>query len=200
MSWFTSRVSYFQNFKYLQRIQFNNYFRFGEGPSPEEILTGIVFNETKIVFKSGYGKYLKVEKDGVITGRSEAIGSQEQFDPVWENGKMALLCANGCFMAIDPEDDALVALKKKAGDNEVLQIRACSVREVVIDDRAAEEKEEDLSQVEINYVRKFQKFQDKKLKVTTEDKLVLEGAKKEGTLHESLLDRRSKMKADRYCK
>lgn len=28
----------------------------------------------------------------------------------------------------------------------------------------------------------------------------LERAKNEGSLHETLLDRRSKMKADRYCK
>ena len=194
----SSRVR-FLAFSYLKHFK-NILFRHGEGPAPEEIFTAIIINDSKVVFKSGYNKYLKVEKDGVITGRSEAIGSQEQFDPVWENGRMALLSANGCFMAIDPEDDALVALKKKVGEHEVCQIRACSTREVVIDDRAAEEKEEDLAQVEINYVRKFQKFQDKKLRVATEDKMMLEKSKKEGNLHETLMDRRSKMKADRYCK
>lgn len=48
--------------------------------------------------------------------------------------------------------------------------------------------------------KKFQKFQDKKLRVNTEDKTTLKNARDEGTLHEALLDRRSKMKADRYCK
>lgn len=58
----------------------------GDPPAPEEIFTAIAINEKQIVFKSGYGRYLKVEKDGVITGRSEAIGALEQFEPVFQVG------------------------------------------------------------------------------------------------------------------
>lgn len=50
------------------------------------------------------------------------------------------------------------------------------------------------------YRRKFQKFQDKKLRINKDDRSQLEAAKTQGVLHETLLDRRSKMKADRYCK
>lgn len=56
----------------------------GDGPAPEEIFTAIQINERHVAFKSGYGKYLKVEKDGVITGRSEAVGGMEQFEPVFQ--------------------------------------------------------------------------------------------------------------------
>jgi protein FRG1 len=38
------------------------------------------------------------------------------------------------------------------------------------------------------------------MRINTESRDTLKAAKKEGALHEALLDRRSKMKADRYCK
>ena len=63
-----------------------------------------------------------------------------------------------------------------------------------------EEIGDDLRNVEINYVKKFQKFQDKKMKLSKEDAGELKEAKDAGILHEKLLDRREKMKADRYCK
>lgn len=52
----------------------------------------------------------------------------------------------------------------------------------------------------MNFSKKFQKFQDKKMKLCTENANNLKRAKEEGYLHEAMLDRRSKMKADRYCK
>lgn len=125
----------------------------------------------------------------------------EQFEPVFDSGKMAILTANSCFLSVDPEDDALVAVRKQVGAEEILTVRSCNARELEeVDDVPVEEKEDDLGLVEINYVKKFQKFQDKKMKVSHEDKEELKKAKAEGLLHEALLDRRSKMKADRYCK
>lgn len=62
------------------------------------------------------------------------------------------------------------------------------------------EEKGSLKDVELNYVKKFQKFEDKRIRLCTEDLEAVEKAKEEGKLHESLLDRRSKMKADRYCK
>lgn len=56
----------------------------GDGPSPEEILTAIKVNESKIALKSGYGKYLGIDKNGVVTGRSDAVGSMEQWEPIFE--------------------------------------------------------------------------------------------------------------------
>lgn len=56
----------------------------GDGPDPEEIFTALRINDEHVAFKSGYGKYLKVEKDGVITGRSDAISALQQFEPVFE--------------------------------------------------------------------------------------------------------------------
>jgi protein FRG1 len=56
----------------------------GDGPDPEEILTAIKVNDTKIALKSGYGKFLSLEKDNTITGRAEAVGAMEQFEPIYQ--------------------------------------------------------------------------------------------------------------------
>ncbi|XP_044262761.1 protein FRG1 homolog [Tribolium madens] len=172
----------------------------GEGPSPEEVLTAVLIDERKVAFKSGYGKYLRVEKNGVVTGRSDAIGAMEQWEPVFQEGKLALQSYSDCFMSINDEDDAVVAVDKKAGPEHMVQVRSQTVKDVnPLKDVPAEEQG-DLQQVEINYVKKFQKFQDKRLRICKEDSSQLKKAKEEGTFHEALLDRRSKMKADRYCK
>lgn len=144
----------------------------GDGPDPEEIFTAFPINERKVSFKSGYGKYLRIEKDGMVTGRSEAVGSMEQWEPVFEvvfnnilastsiyvvmnfpmQGKdMALLSETGHFMSIDPEDDACVALHKKVGKQEICFVRTNAARDVVVDEQPKEEKG-DLNEVERNYV------------------------------------------------
>ncbi|KAM3956428.1 FSHD region gene 1 [Aphomia sociella] len=170
----------------------------GEGPSPEEIFTAFPAGENKFALKSGYGKYLGVTKDGVVIGRSDAVGPMEQWEPVWQDGKTAILSSLNKFMAVNSED-SVVAQSTAAGEQEYCSIRSNKSREenkVVI----PEEEQGDLTEVEVNYVKKFQKFQDKKLRVNEGSVSELKRAKLDGTLHETLLDRRSKMKADRYCK
>jgi len=172
----------------------------GEGPLPEEILTAVSVNDRKIALKSGYGKYIKVEKNGVVTGRSDAIGAMEQWEPVFQDGKMALQAYTECFLSIDPEEDTVVAVSRTASEEQIMQIRSQTVRAVNPNKDIPEEEQGNIKQIEINYVKKFQKFQDKRLRISKEDNQELEKAKTSGTLHETLLDRRSKMKADRYCK
>ncbi|XP_059489412.1 protein FRG1 [Neocloeon triangulifer] len=174
----------------------------GDGPSPEEVLTAIKVSETKIALKSGYGKYVGIDKNGVVTGRADAVGSMEQWEPIFQDGKLALLSANGCFVALT-DDDSLEANSKVAGPSEIIKIRVqLNDAEESSAAKAARlnEDEGDVSQVELNYVKKFQKFQDKKIKLFSGEKIDLVKAKDEGVFHETMLDRRSKMKADRYCK
>lgn len=171
----------------------------GEGPSPEEILTAFPISETKIALKSGYGKYLGVDKKGVVVGRSDAVGMIEQWEPIFQDNKLAILNSNDCFISVTDDDD-IICQKRTAGSSEFCTIRSITQKTQDPNKDIPKEEQGSLHDVEVNYVRKFQKFQDKKLKISKEDSSKLEKAKKEGTLHEALLDRRSKMKADRYCK
>ncbi|CAH1266927.1 FRG1 [Branchiostoma lanceolatum] len=171
----------------------------GEGPDPTEQLTAIVVSETKIALKSGYGKYLGVNSDGVVIGRAEAIGPREQWEPVFQEGKMALLAGNSCFVSCNDSGD-IVATTKTAGEGEMIKIRTNveKVKKQKVD--VPDEEKGSLKEAEVNYVKKFQSYQDRRLRINPEDRSKLKKAKEKGTLHESLLDRREKMKADRYCK
>jgi len=62
------------------------------------------------------------------------------------------------------------------------------------------EGEEELRNHEVSFVKKFQSFQDRNLRLSEEDTTKLKKARMQGTLHEEMLNRREKMKADRYCK
>ena len=179
----------------------------GETPDPEEILTAIKFSSTHIALKSGYNKYLSIDSKSRLTGRSDAIGSREQFEPVFQDSKLALLGSNGCFLSADEDNEELpyiIAKSLTAGPNEMIKIRNNIDPEVVRKEREAklkpEEEKGSLKEAEINYVKKFQSFQDKKLRINSDKTVCLKEAKDTGKLHEVLLDRRAKMKSDKFCK
>ncbi|XP_018028168.1 protein FRG1 homolog [Hyalella azteca] len=172
----------------------------GDGPHPEEVLTALPTGDIrKVAFKSGYGKYVGVDSKGRLIGRAEAIGPREMFTPVYQDGKAALLCSTECFVGIDDEDN-IVATNTTAGPLEMISIRSNTVRAKDKSDEMPAEEQGSLKDVEVNYVKKFQKFQDKKMRVNKDGYVELRDARDAGKLHETLLDRRAKMKADRYCK
>ncbi|KAK7489862.1 hypothetical protein BaRGS_00018884 [Batillaria attramentaria] len=171
----------------------------GEPPDPTEIFTAVKLSESKVAFKSGYGKYLSVDMERRVVGRSEAIGTREQFEPVFQEGKMALNGCNSCFVTCD-EDGDIVCSSSTAGPQEMIKIRSCVSREEDPKEKVPKEERGSIKEAEVNYVKKFQSFQDRRLRVNEGDVSHLKDARREGKLHEKLLDRREKMKADRYCK
>lgn len=127
---------------------------------------------------------------------------REHFEPVFEKGNLALSASNDKFIRFNDEGD-LVAMDDAATEANFVQIRSNGKRVLEKDKRQKElpvEEQGSIAETEINYVKKFQKFQDKKLRIHQGDVSELVDAKQAGALHEKLLDRREKMKSDRYCK
>ena len=71
----------------------------GEGPSPEEILTASRVSGSLVALKSGYDKYLSVQTDGKVVGRSDAISGREQWEPVFHDVRVTVNYAV-CMMYI----------------------------------------------------------------------------------------------------
>ncbi|KAK9708712.1 hypothetical protein K7432_009474 [Basidiobolus ranarum] len=149
-------------------------------------------------FKSSTGKYLSCDKVGVLSIDSEAVGPQESWTPILREDGVAFQNVHGKYLSIEESSGKL------RGDAE--DIRFCEVFRVKCQaavrrkDKVKSQTNQSSTEVEFHNIRRFQSWGLGRVKLSEDDVTELKKAKKEGNFSETLLDRRAKIKSDRYCK
>ncbi|KAG0202873.1 hypothetical protein BGX28_004749 [Mortierella sp. GBA30] len=167
----------------------------------------------RLTLKTFNGRYLSSDKFGIVSADSEAIGMQEEWTAIIKPGEEGGICLQshyGKFLSVDE-----VAAVEGRGSTTTtgFQIRAdsdvigyCETFQAKIQarNRKKAKKTTDVKiatkDYEFDQSRKFQTWNHGRVVVSNEDIGDLKKAKKEGRFSEALLDRREKLKSDRYCK
>eukprot|EP00048_Salpingoeca_helianthica_P016571 m.233049 g.233049 ORF g.233049 m.233049 type:complete len:270 (-) comp18958_c0_seq1:44-853(-) len=175
-------------------------------PSPEDLFSVVRVSDNRVAIKTAFGRYVSCDDHGTLTARQEAMGPRELWQPMWrdqENGALVLRSAGKGYLTSEPKAGVKARAEVQTLE-EATQLRVWSCAEQGKKKAKAEEMIEDkkgnLHEVEEDYAKRFQSFQGGRVQLSKDAVRELKSAKKEGNLHEALLDRREKMKADRYCK
>ncbi|KAF9125346.1 hypothetical protein BGW39_007453 [Mortierella sp. 14UC] len=176
------------------------------------LVVTMIPDSDRLTLKASNGKYLSSDKFGIVTAHTEAIGMQEEWTAVIkadeEEGGIAFQNHYGKFLSVDE-----VAGGPGSGAGGI-QIRAdaetigfCEVFRAKIQARFRKKAKKASGDVKIgtkdyefDQSRKFQTWNHGRVIVSNESAKELSKAKKEGRFSEALLDRREKLKSDRYCK
>ncbi|KAG0333671.1 hypothetical protein BG000_008978 [Podila horticola] len=164
----------------------------------------------RMTLKASNGRYLSSDKFGIVSADTEAIGMQEEWTAILkpeENGGIALQSHYGKFLSVDE------VAAERPGSSLGFQIRAdsevigfCELFQAKIQakyrKKAKKTKEVQIAtkDYEFEQSRKFQTWNHGRVIVSEQDVKELDKAKKQGRFSEALLDRREKVKSDRYCK
>ncbi|KAI0798019.1 FRG1-like family-domain-containing protein [Abortiporus biennis] len=155
---------------------------------------------------TGEGKFLSCDKHGLVSADREARGPQEEWTPVvFPDGMVAFQNVYEKYLSIDEVAGGQLALR---GDSEEVGFRErfwVKIQSKYQKEAHAEEKKRkegmsmDSNVDEASANKLYQAWGAGRSVVSVEDKKSLKKAKKEGRLAEALLDRRAKLKSDRFC-
>ncbi|KAG0242053.1 hypothetical protein BGX31_000678 [Mortierella sp. GBA43] len=168
----------------------------------------------RLTLKTYNGRYLSSDKHGVVSADSEAIGLLEEWTAVIrtdEEGGISFQNHYGKFLSID--EVAAAEGKKGSSSSSGFQVRADSdvigfgeIFQAKIQARFRKKVKKTnevriaTKDYELEQSRKFQTWNHGRVIVSQEDVGDLRKARKDGRMSEALLDRREKLKSDRYCK
>ncbi|KAK7054748.1 hypothetical protein VNI00_003211 [Paramarasmius palmivorus] len=158
---------------------------------------------------TGEGKFLSCDAHGIVSSDRDARGPQEEWTPViLPDGMVAFQNIYEKYLGIDEVAGGSIQLRgdsEEVGFNERFWVK---VQYKYKKEANEEKKKSSLKDSGMEGVTKIDETGTNKLYqawgagrsiTSAEDKKELKRAKKEGRLAEALLDRRSKLKSDRFC-
>jgi len=169
------------------------------------VSTRVAGSET-MNFRTPDGRFLSSDQHGLVSANREARGPQEEWNPViLEDGMVALQNIYEKFLALDEVAGGTLSLRADSdtiGFQEKFWIKVQYGHK-----RKAGEEERKRAGVqdaplkidEAATNRIYQSWGAGRAVVSMDDTRALKKARKEGRLAEALLDRRAKLKSDRFC-
>ncbi|KAJ3041237.1 hypothetical protein HDV00_009775 [Rhizophlyctis rosea] len=152
----------------------------------------------KITFRSAHDKYLGTDKFGVVSCASEAISPNEEWEVVQREDGWALMSFYGKFLRCE-SDGTVRCDSDEMGFREVVRFK-CQAANKSGRKKRREKERIDVGGLEVDKIKQFHSWGGDRLVTTQEDTRSLYKAKKDGQLNEALLDRRAKLKSDKFCK
>ncbi|TDL24866.1 hypothetical protein BD410DRAFT_785590 [Rickenella mellea] len=155
---------------------------------------------------TGEGKFLSCDQHGLVSAYREARGPQEEWTPVvLPDGMVAFMNVYEKYLGVDEVAGGTLTLR---GDSETVgfnerfwvKIQNKYKKEATEEERKKKEgiaEKPTIDEAATNQI--YQTWGAGKIVVSQDDKKELKKARKEGRLSEALLDRRSKLKSDRFC-
>ncbi|KAF6763928.1 FRG1-like family-domain-containing protein [Ephemerocybe angulata] len=155
---------------------------------------------------TGEGKFLSCDKYGLVSADRDARGPQEEWTPVvFPDGMVAFQNMYEKFLAVDEVAGGALQLR---GDSEEVGFRErfwVKIQYKYKKEANEEEKKRKdgasgpSAADELTANKLYQTWGAGRTVTSAEDKKEIKRAKKEGRLAEALLDRRAKLKSDRFC-
>ncbi|GAA5978519.1 hypothetical protein JCM10908_004386 [Rhodotorula pacifica] len=198
-----------------------------ENPEPSDVhhvwvCARIPDTNDKVTFRSGSGRFLASDELGRVSADREARGMQEEWtlEPVEgegqpKSGRMVIKSAYGKYLSVDVVAGGKVELRAdetKEGPTERWKIMmqgefVVKAKKQYNERNGIKTKPDagytvvtDLAGAEVAAISKYHHHARGADAVgTAEDVRALKKARKEGKLAEAMLDRRMKLKSDRYC-
>ncbi|KAI3610764.1 actin-bundling protein [Moniliophthora roreri] len=158
---------------------------------------------------TGEGKFLSCDAHGIVSSDRDARGPQEEWTPIiLPDGMVAFQNIYEKYLGIDEVAGGTMQLRgdsDEVGFNERFWVK---IQWKYKKEAGEENKKKSLKDSGLEGVTRIDESGTNKLHqawgagrsvVSAQDKKELKQAKKEGRLAEALLDRRSKLKSDRFC-